>query len=361
MKNRFLVWSGSLMVAVGVSMADEPEETVFARSLSDAGDPARLEHVMARATKGEAITVAVIGGSITGGARASKPENRYGNRIWAWWKEQFPTSRVAWVNAGIGGTGSDFGSVRAGPDLLAAHPDVVVVEYSVNDGNCRRSAETLEGLVRQILKQPNLPAAVLLFMMSDSKHGTNAQEWHSKIGKHYGLPMISFRDALWPEVQQGRLPWEDIIVDTVHPNDRGHAYAADFVIRYLEEVHEKMTGELPISPLPKALLTTEHEFTVMMNAGSVVPLNAGALEMIGNAGWQVLEKSRHGPAWASETSGSTLEFAFEATSISVTFHRRKEAIGVAEAWVDDGPKVKLQGLITATLWNNSCTSLALLR
>ena len=32
--------------------------------------------------------------------------------------------------------------------------------------------------------------------------GGNAQEWHGKVGEHYGLPMVSFRDALWPEVPE---------------------------------------------------------------------------------------------------------------------------------------------------------------
>lgn len=342
---------------ISTGLAAELDESVFERSLYDAGNTARLERVMARAEKGDTITVGVIGGSITGGARASKPEYRYGERIWAWWKEAFPKTRVEWINAGVGGTGSDFGSARVSTDLLASCPDFVVIEYSVNDGNTQRSAETLEGVVRQILKQPNMPAVVLLFMMSNPTRGGNAQEWHGKIGKHYGLPMISFRDALWPEIEQGRLTWEDIIADSVHPNDIGHKYAADFVIRYLERVRTEKTGDAPLQALPKALLTTDHEFTVLMNAGSVLPLHAEALALADNSGWTVLDKSRHGPAWLSETPGSTLEFDFEAKSVSVTFHRRKENIGVAEAWVDDGPKVKLEGLITADLWNNSCTRL----
>jgi hypothetical protein len=39
-----------------------------------------------------------------------------------------------------------------------------VVEYAVNDPNTQASAETLEGLIRQILPQTNHPAVLLLFM-----------------------------------------------------------------------------------------------------------------------------------------------------------------------------------------------------
>ena len=114
------------------------------------------------------------------GASASTPELRYGNRVAAWWRQKFPKRQVKFVNAGIGATGSDYGALRARRDLLMRRPDFVVVEYAVNDPNTKASAETLEGLVRQILKQPNQPAVVLLFTMH--QNGSNAQEWHSKVG-----------------------------------------------------------------------------------------------------------------------------------------------------------------------------------
>ena len=136
----------------------------------------------------------------------------------------FPQAQVTFVNAGIGATGCNFGALRAQRDLLSKRPDFVVVEYACNDANTQAAAETLEGLLRQILKQPNQPAVIMLFMMA--RGGRNAQEWHSKVGRHYGLPMVSFRDAFWPEIEAGRMKWEDVIADQVHPNDRGHACCA---------------------------------------------------------------------------------------------------------------------------------------
>ncbi len=54
--------------------APAPGETeMFRRSLVSTGDLARLQHVMAKARDGGTITVAVIGGSITAGAKATTP------------------------------------------------------------------------------------------------------------------------------------------------------------------------------------------------------------------------------------------------------------------------------------------------
>jgi lysophospholipase L1-like esterase len=228
------------------------------------GDTARIQEVFARARSSEPLTIAVIGGSITGGAVASAPTNSYGSRVTAWWRQAFPKAEIKFVNAGIGATGSDYGAFRARRDLLIHRPDFVVVEYAVNDPNTKQSAETLEGLLRQILKQPNQPAVVLLFMMSQG--GNNAQEWHSKVGVHYGLPMISLRDALWPEIKAERLKWDAVMADVVHPNDLGHECAAGFITNLLEYV-SKMPA--PIRPIPAPLFTGLYEHVSLHEAADL--------------------------------------------------------------------------------------------
>jgi hypothetical protein len=183
------------------------EAGLFAHSLVSPGNPARLQYALAEARRGEPVTVGVIGGSITAGAGANQSERRYGDRVVAWWRQTFPKATVRFVNAGIGATGSDYGALRAKRDLLSHHPDFVVVEYAVNDPNTQAAAESLEGLIRQVLREPNQPAVVLLFTMNQD--GGNAQEWQSKVGRHYDLPMVSFRDALWPEIKARRTKWSE--------------------------------------------------------------------------------------------------------------------------------------------------------
>ena len=91
-----------------------------------------------------------------------------------------------------------YGSLRAGRDLLSSAPDLVVVEFAVNDN--WTDGEAYEGLVCQILAQPNQPAVILLFMMWE--RGGNDQEMQARVGRHYDLPMVSFRDAMSPKWRQ---------------------------------------------------------------------------------------------------------------------------------------------------------------
>lgn len=310
-----------------VLMAQELSPEVYQRSLVDIGDTSRLQRVLTKAREGKPIVVGVIGGSITQGAKASKPELKYGNQVAQWWRTNFPQNKVEFVNAGIGATGSNYGALRVGRDLLSKNPDFIVVEYAVNDGNTKESAETLEGVIRQILKAPNHPAVVMVFMMN--KDGNNAQEWHSKVGAHYQLPMVSFRDALWPEIKAGKLKWDDVEADQVHPNDLGHALVAEFVTRVIEAVQKKsVRANTIIGALPNPLFSDKFEFTKLQEAADLKP--------VANQGWVYDEKNK---AWQSEKPGSVIEFEIEGTVIYDMHWRIKGPMGRAKVQVDDRPPV----------------------
>jgi len=297
------------------------------QSLVSTGDLSRVRLVMERARRGEAVTVAVIGGSITAGAKATRPENRYGNRIAEWWKVSFPQAQITFVNAGIGATGSNFGALRARRDLLSRHPDFVVVEYGVNDRNTPEAAETLEGLVRQILNAPNRPAVVQLFMMHQG--GGNAQEWHGKVGRHYDLPIVSYRDALWPEIEAGRLAWDDVMADEVHPNDRGHTCAARYVNHLLDIAKSQTGASAQVRAVPAPLFSDLYEHTALFEAPDLKPLS--------NQGWTLDEKEK---CWYSDQPGSVIVFEMEGTAIFSMHYVIKRAMGKAKIQIDEAePKV----------------------
>ncbi len=229
----------------------------------------------------------MIGGSITAGAFATTPENRYAGRLLAWWQKQFPACSVTMINAGLGGTGSMYGALRARRDLLSSLPDLVVVEFAVNDN--WTDGEAFEGLVRQILAQPNSPAVLLLFMMWEK--GGNDQAMQSKVGAYYRLPMVSFRDAIWPEIEAGRLKWSDYIVDTVHPTDAGHAAAARFITAMCDAaVRAPRAGKSgPHGPLPAPLYSDAFQRVDWRDAATLDPIDndgwSRGFNQTSNAGW----------------------------------------------------------------------------
>jgi lysophospholipase L1-like esterase len=302
------------------------------------GNTRRLQRVMAKARNGEKIVIGAIGGSITRGAHASAPEKRWANRVAQWWRDTFPEAAIELVNAGIGATGSGIGAHRTDTDLLKHKPDVVLVEFAVNDTGNPVAAETLEGLLRQILKAPEKPAAMMLFTMNEN--GANTQKAHTAIGRHYRLPMASLRDGLWPEIAAGNMQWQDIAADEVHPNDKGHAYCADFLIALHEKALDTLkSGDIPPElPVPAPLISDTFEHTALLNAGSLTPA--------ASEGWRQIDGA-YGPGWESDSPGSELVFEVEGTAIGLVFYRIKGAMGIAEAWVDEGASVTMDAWFNA--------------
>ena len=325
-----------MFVAPAYAVPTAPEvDAVVARSLVSMGDPSRLAQAFARAARGGKFVVGVIGGSITQGAKATAPAHRYPNLVAQWWRDAFPKAEVSLVNAGIGATGSNYGALRVQRDLLSAQPDFLIVEYACNDGDSPACAETLEGLVRQILKQPHAPAVMLLFMTK--RTGGNTQEQHARVGSHYHLPMVSFRDGLWPKVKSGELKMDDFLADEVHPNDFGHAVAARCVTHLLKEAQSAPPAKDRTDPLPAPLTTDAYEHTALQEAADLKPLTS--------SGWTFHPELK---AWHAEQPGSILELSVKGRSILFMSHVIRGAMGRAKVQVDAQPPKIIDGWFSGT-------------
>ncbi len=222
------------------------------------GNLTRLKGFMNRAAKGERITVGFIGGSITQGFSATDPEKCYAARTFGWLKKVFPNTEFDYVNAGIGATDSQFGAARVQEDLLQRLPDLVFVEFSVNDHSTPHFCETYEGLVRQIYGSASAPAMVLIHNVYYDT-GKSAAYYHAQVGRHYDLPCISMQNSIYPAVAAGRLPAEKITADFLHPNDLGHEFMASVITNFLEKViHDKTQEPQEIFPAPLTENAYEH-------------------------------------------------------------------------------------------------------
>lgn len=327
----------------------ELQKQILQRSLFAMGDTTRIENVLTKAIQKEPLVVGVIGGSITEGTAASRYQNQYGHLVADWFKTKFPETPITYINAGIGATSSNMGTHRVDDNLIRHKPDLVICEYAVNDNGNSLILETMEGLVRQLLKAEKQPA-VILFFMCDQK-GKNEQEKHMIIGKHYNLPMISFRDALYPEIETGTIKWEDIEADAVHPNDRGHRYCAELITAYIQLILNSMPKDPKVrksEELPRPITSNPFEYTTMLCARTSVAAK--------NDGWTTTDD--HGPyrhffgnGWLSNTVGSTLEFDIKGTYISIVYHLDKQKdYGMIQVQVDNHTPVK-HNAYAGWIWN----------
>lgn len=211
-------------------------------SIVNRGNWARLKTCMKRAAAGEKLTIGYLGGSITMGSVATEWTKCYAYLSHEWWKEKFPQADIQFVNAGIGATTSQFGVARVEEDLLSYKPDVVFIEFTVNDSANAHFQETYEGLVRKVYGSELAPAVVTL-QNAFYHDGVCAEEIHTPVAKFYDLPVVSFKKSVVARVADGVILEEDITPDHLHPNDKGHALLAETVKYFLDQVYAEVDVE----------------------------------------------------------------------------------------------------------------------
>ena len=326
--------------AMAKMLAPLPPE-MLTRGIVNTGDLSRLHRLFQAAAKGGHYSVGIIGGSITGGGVASSMDKHYSAYVVNWLKEHFPKAEWTLIPAGIGATGTNYGCLRAQRDLLSKSPDLVVTEFAVNDADNQESAETYEGLLRQTLASARQAAVLMLFMMNEI--GGNSQKSESKLGQYYNLPMLSYRDMLWPEVEAKRMTWRDLSPDQVHPHDIGHGYAG----RLLTALLDRALASVPTSPvgtppqaLPAPLFTDVYQFTRLLEAPELKP--------VANTGWVLDDTNPWAKNWKAKTPGSVAEFEITGEQLFVSYFRIRGAMGRAKLTIDGAQPRVLDGWFEGT-------------
>lgn len=239
-----------------------------AHSLMQLGDTARLLKAIEKAERGEDVTLAYIGGSITQGAGAIPINSEsYAYKSYQRFAGKFGKGdNVHFVKAGVGGTPSELGMIRFERDVLRdgeITPDIVVVEFAVNDEGDETKGNCYESLVRKILMLPNAPAVVLLFAVFADDW--NLQERLGVVGERYDLPMVSVLNAVTPQFRlkagEGRvLSKNQFFYDMFHPTNAGHTIMADCLMYCFEKAKEQGGSAEPANKkLPAPVIGADFE------------------------------------------------------------------------------------------------------
>lgn len=324
-------------------------EKMVDRSLLSVGDMTRMSDVFQKAQNGEDITVAYIGGSITEGYNAGTTEF-YAKTCTDLLQGYFPDITVTGVNAGISGTPSLLGNLRLERDVLSADPDIVFVEFAVNDGQEADYKNAYESLVRTLLTQENDIAVVLLFTVLDS--GYTCQEHMSKIGANYDLPMISVHDSVYEEIEAGRMTWQDYSNDQSHPNAYGHKCITNFVDNYYQKVLPVVAenvGEVS-KELPDPVFSAKYMNMHYMDSATMDGVELDGFEQYDTHG------SFHNGWMYRGTDGGSMKFTVECSVLEMVFKaNNSDKYGTADIYVD-GEKVKSVVSNMSDGWNNPVTA-----
>lgn len=288
------------------------------RAFANRGNLMRLKDCMRRAKAGEALKIGFVGGSITQGSLATAEDKCYAYHVYSWWKQTFPQAEFEYINAGIGGTTSQFGVARVQEDLLEKEPDFVIVEFSVNDKSTEHFLETYEGLVRKILKWRTNPAVLLVHSVYYDS-GANAQLMHAKIGRYYDLPCVSMQSSVFAKVVDGSIPKDEITPDSLHPNDVGHRLEAEIITSFLELVLGDLQTKETTYVVKEAPLTeNEYENSVRFRSENANPVLDGfCVDETPQEG--ITDRFKGG--WTADAAGAGITFTVKGSCIGIQYRR----------------------------------------
>jgi lysophospholipase L1-like esterase len=262
------------------------------------------------ALQGDAINVVFFGGSITLALGTDKP---YANVVGDYLKSEYPDQKVNLYNSGIGGLGSSFGVQRVNEHVSALNPDIVFVEFAVNDridakSNPNTIKEYMEGIVRQLISLPKIP--VIIFLYTASRDFDACSDVHREVASYYDIQSIDLQEYLKSEIDAGKCKVEDYIQDTVHPNSAGQRLYGDYIVK---KINSNKSKYLKIPKLQEKPMTKG-----IFNRTRFIDFRDKTIKYNGN--WSVYTHNYPIPmadAMISDTIGDSFEVDFYGKSLGL--------------------------------------------
>lgn len=295
---------------------------------------ARLQAVMKKLDAGEPVTLATLGGSITTGYAAKPPRDKG----WAALLAKSLGSKVKLVNAGLSGTDSAAAVQRLQAQVLDPAPDLVVVEFGVNDQwlDPAVRGSSYEALLRRLLTATKPPAVVVLGLTQQDNQPRDATDIQLKLAAHYGLTALDFGAWMQARVAAGTDRWDALYDEPVHPNGTGHQRIAQALA---DTLRAAASGQPVTTPLPAALHGRAHEFTRLLMNDTLKPYQNSGFQ---RGGAVHPEWPGQQPGWVATADDAEARFLVWGSEVAA-FHAESDSYRNLEARVDDGPWVALRG------------------
>lgn len=288
-----------------------------------------LPNFLKKVKNNESVNVVYFGGSIT---------NAEGWRLQtaAWMRNYFNNTNINDINSSISGTSSAFGAYRTGRDILSHNPDLVLIEFAVNDIG-RDSVEILksmEGIVRQVKNDDSnteicfvytVQENTVNYVLPDNLHETvRAME---KVADYYRIPSIHFGPEVKKRLDNGELIFKGsstyINGVPVFSSDGTHPYAETGHVIYTE-VFKRAMKKLEIASPSSKIYPSPLRSDNFVNAKMIELSN---VDMAAN--WEALSSgnfSNYSDFTAEElkgamftnTEGDYIRFRFKGTYFGVT-------------------------------------------
>jgi len=243
-------WGSAKYAVDDISLAAiPPQPPVVARQGTD-----HFMHLAAKLARGEPVTIAAIGDSITVGvkvAEADRADKLYFHYVARGLEAAFPPAKATAVNAGIGGESFGRGLVRVGHQVDAAQPDLVIILFGANDAGSDHMVERvrheLSAMIDHLIAETSADILVLSPTVGAYKIELldRYAEMYKEVAAEKGVAFFDLRAAqkALPQQEQDRL----LYTDKTHMVEYGHRRSGEMILSYVLSV---------IRPAPSGIEST---------------------------------------------------------------------------------------------------------
>ena len=360
-----------LLGALSIASCFGADDDFTRREIVECTPRGGLPNFFAKLERGADVKIAYLGGSIT-------EQNGWRVKSLDMFKRLYPKANIGEIYAAIGGTGSDFGVLRVQKDVIDDKPDLVFVEFAVNDGFTPPATirKNMEGIVRQIWNaNPHTDICFVYTIverdvgnMKDGKTNRSSSVME-ELADYYGIPSVNFGKAVMDLVKadkiimkaergpmtavagdvlntkagvgaDGKIPFAK---DGVHPyTDTGHVIYAEALERSLPSIKAASVGKgMRAHSIKRKIVAAAPEKVAAVKLAEMDSLKDIARDVSNKSAWSQYLKF---------TPGEELTVKFKGTFLCVCFRRGPDS-GFFEYSVDGGDFKKIKNFDPYCGWS----------
>ncbi|MCL1865296.1 MAG: SGNH/GDSL hydrolase family protein [Spirochaetes bacterium] len=193
-----------------------------------------INNTLHKLKSGEKVQLVALGDSLTYGWMT-----QYGflDYLEILIKKKYPNSQLFIFNKGVPGDTATDGLHRVERDVIKLSPDLVFIQFALNDAYSGFSAndfqKNIESIIVKIKNRLNPEIALLTSVaIQDKNMNKVAKEFYMKIsqsGEKYNLPVITVHEYWEEKISSGIKHSQLVQYDGVHPTEKGYELMAEAV------------------------------------------------------------------------------------------------------------------------------------
>lgn len=342
-------------------LSNEDYEGLMDTSLMTVGNNYRMKKVIEKLRAGEKVAIACIGGSVTEGAGPANFKDGYAYQFNNKLKMEFTPNQGANVifnGAGLSGTPSPLGLIRYESDVvnvLKQNPDILVIEFAVNDGGECSNQRAFEALIRNALTANEETLVIALYSAATYN---NTQMQMKRVADYYEIPQISIMDCRNKKLIKD----SDFFTDNVHPTKDGHEFMADALIHLFKEVDAQSIEEKFEIPETWYKQNPFNNFKRITGDDENVKINKGSFSSV-DPNTQSIKKTNKGnfpQNWHHSSGEEAFSMEINCKNLMLVYKVQgswlSQKFGIADVYVDGKKVASFDGGASGG-WNNCETRL----